>query len=469
MSQAPSDQTPPPLPTTDPIVPVKTRVERLNARIRDNPVVAALIVAGTIVIAVASFTDAATKLIAAVAKPSPAAARASLGQLGIPFTAEAFAVSARSGDAVAVKLFLVAGMDPSVMSGEGSALGNAAFAGQEKVVTLLLASGARIESVGSHPSALVSAAAGGHNDIVRLMLDRHPDAATIDEAFFAAIQRGNAQTTRNDAAVRLLAANGADVKKLAEPALVEEIERHGYGDEDARAITQLLLDLGADLGGSPGPDGRTVATATPLMAAAAQGYASTVRLLLSRRVPIDLRLERDGFGKAGWTALMMATDQGRAEVVSTLAAAGAVVGLKNGDGEDSLLIGSKQRDVETFKAVLARAENLESFNDRDGRTALLWLSAGIFWVDRGYVVQRDAIEALLDRGARVDAKDKEGRTALMLAARSGDAAAVRLLIAKGARVTDRDVAGLGPLEWARRGTNPVQVAEVVRLLQRRGS
>ena len=468
MSQPPSDQRPPSPSAPAPVAPGRTRVERLNARIRDNPVVAAVIVAGTIVIAVASFTDATTKLLAAVSKPSPAAARASLGQMAVPFTADAFVASARSGDAVAVKLFLVAGMDPSVLSDrEGSALGNAAFAGQEKVVTLLLAAGARIESVGGHPSALASAASGGHNTLVRLMLDRHPGADVIDEAFVAAVRRSNAQTTRNDEGVRLLAANGANLKKLAAPALVEQLE-HGYGDEDAAALTKTLLDLGADLGGSPADGGTTVTRVTPLMAAAAAGDLATVELLLSRNLPIDLRLDRDPFDGAGLTALMMATRSHRAAVATLLMKHQADIALKNGNGDDTLLIAAKQGDVETFRAVLDQAINLESANDRDGRTALLWLSAGILWPDGRFAVQADAIEALLDRGARVDAKDKEGRTALMLAARSGEAAAVRLLLAKGARVTDRDAAGLGPLEWARRGNDPVQVAEVARLLQAGG-
>ena len=49
-----------------------------------------------------------------------------------------------------------------------------------------------------------------------------------------------------------------------------------------------------------------------------------------------------------------------------------------------------------------------------------------------------AVEALLDRGADVDAKDIDGRTALMLAIQNGHLDVVKALIAKGADVNAKD-------------------------------
>ena len=56
----------------------KTRVERISSQIKSNPIVAALIILGTIVIALSTFTDAAARLFSLVSKQSPAAARAEL-------------------------------------------------------------------------------------------------------------------------------------------------------------------------------------------------------------------------------------------------------------------------------------------------------------------------------------------------------------------------------------------------------
>ncbi|WP_446808661.1 ankyrin repeat domain-containing protein [Methylomonas sp. 2BW1-5-20] len=85
-------------------------------------------------------------------------ARKDLQQMGVEYTEFQFATSAGSGDAVAVKLFLDAGMD--VNAGGGAALGLAAGRGQLEMVKLLLANGAKPTA-----NALQFARTRGHKEI----------------------------------------------------------------------------------------------------------------------------------------------------------------------------------------------------------------------------------------------------------------------------------------------------------------
>jgi ankyrin repeat protein len=84
--------------------------------------------------------------------------------------------------------------------------------------------------------------------------------------------------------------------------------------------------------------------------------------------------------------------------------------------------------------------------------------------------QADAVELLLERGAAADARDPDGRTALMLAVvtRSyGDAAdarriAVTHLLRAGAGLDARDERGRTPLHWAAMGGDPGLVEVLTR-------
>lgn len=314
--------------------PQKPLVERINARLRANPVVAIAIVIGSIVIGIASFTNAASGLIARFShkEETPASARTALGQLNLPFTADAFVSGAGAGDASAVRLYLKAGMDPNATLADGStALSAAAFNGRASVVTMLLDGGARIVDASGERSALYSATLARRNDIVKLLLDRHPDREAIDAAFVIAMRRKVGVPTRNDEGARLLAASGADVRRVA-PKVFDALWMENRGDADAVVATRMLLELGAVPGDMDGTSGQPVPTMTPLMNAASLGYAATVDLLLANGANVQTRYSRPGRDGDGATALIYAARGGSAAAVRALLARGARTGDRDASG-----------------------------------------------------------------------------------------------------------------------------------------
>ena len=81
------------------------------------------------------------------------------------------------------------------------------------------------------------------------------------------------------------------------------------------AIVKALLDKGADVNARNGKDAEAGATA--LMYAAAEGHTDTVRILIDRGADVNARRE------SGGTALSLATELERTEIISLLKKAGA--------------------------------------------------------------------------------------------------------------------------------------------------
>ena len=154
----------------------------------------------------------------------------------------------------------------------------------------------------------------------------------------------------------------------------------------------------------------------------------------------------------GATPLYLACTNRNAETVSKLLAAGANPNATLLSGETVLMTCARAGEVAAVRAVLGRGANVNAKESAHNQTALMWAAAQ----SHPHVVQ-----ALLERGADVRARSLEyaqivtsevtqragreelnytvprgGMTALLFAARSGDAESVRLLVTAGADVND---------------------------------
>ncbi|MBQ7252748.1 MAG: ankyrin repeat domain-containing protein [Kiritimatiellae bacterium] len=185
---------------------------------------------------------------------------------------------------------------------------------------------------------------------------------------------------------------------------------------------------GADL------DARDADGKTALILAAENGRTAIATNLLGgvtnwnpKAVPANGEL-RD---RAGNTALLAAAGKNRAGTVGWLLACGADGDARTPDGETALMVASRRGFVATVK-VLADG-GIVSTNARQ---------RGIL---QTYAPEKETVLHPVD----LDARDKNGRTALMKAAEQGKREVAWWLLAKGASKTARDKSGMTALDWAR--------------------
>ena len=204
--------------------------------------------------------------------------------------------------------------------------------------------------------------------------------------------------------VQALIAAGADVNARSQDGRTPLTIASGIAG--GVPVLRLLLDRGA----SPNPPGRSPADATPLRVSAMTGSADNMRLLIERGADIKA---------AGPPVLIQSAMYGCRECVDLV--------LDKVDARalnQALLALAVFADESTIQALLKRGADVNA-TDADGRTPL------IFAVSSDELPVK-VVRLLLDSGANVNAATGEGITALDLAERHGDTPIVSLLRERGA-------------------------------------
>ena len=201
-----------------------------------------------------------------------------------------------------------------------------------------------------------------------------------------------------------------------------------------------MLDRGADVGlfdkaGNTAlalaieKEDLKIAALLSLHRAAEQGDIEAVRRHLDRGATVDSQDEK------GWTALMFASAWGHKELASVLLSdGGAKVNLQSKGSSAHCVPGAK-----SSSALQHRRIGMGPSPSSSGNSALMLAS---------FFGRSDVAALLLDRGARIDLRDKHDETALMWAARWGHVEVVRLLLARGAECNLQNVHGETALMWA---------------------
>ncbi len=418
--------------------------------------------------------------------------------------------AARTGDLKKLEALIKSGVDVNAKGSDGqTALMAAAAMGNTDAMKMLIDAGADVNATGPNgQTALMKAIHTGQDDSVDCLLKNHADVNLADNdkntalmlaindgrqgaitalmnekpkldlqqkdgktALMLAVEKGD----RNTVDVLLQAGANADIqdnsKKTALMGLLQNA--HDQGQKPDLAIAKALIAKSsvATLN-QKGSDGKTV-----MMQAASLGNKSVVMALIDAKADPDIT-DKDGrtaimelLGRSssgasnlpadqtltsseakaliaaskkidqadnnGRTALMEAASNGHnATVVALIDSKKVDVNKKDKYGNTALItfanhpsdtVGDPAFDAAAKALIDATGKKNLDYSLKDGTTALIAAARS---------GNRDLVKALNVAGANLNAQDNKGRTALMFAAKAGDKWTVRFLL-------DKDWAGEG--------------------------
>ena len=298
-----------------------------------------------------------------------------LAQKGIQYNELSFFEVLTNRDTEAIKLFLAAGMSPNTKDVFGHpALLLAVGLDYLEGVQLLLGAGADVNANGKDgmTALLETAGRSDEEEVVKALLQSGADVNARNKygwtAWMLAVKNGHAEL------LPILRQAGAIERGAKEAELIARAE---IGDLNG---VQALIQGGAD---------------------------------------VNVRDE------SGSTALIEAARWGHAEVVKSLAGAGADVNADNdgsvspGGSGTALMVAASMGNVDLVRLLIELGADVNRRDDNDGLTALMWAIDG---------VSLEVVRLLIQSGADVTARSEHGETALVRAARGGRAEAVRILI-----------------------------------------
>jgi ankyrin repeat protein len=375
--------------------------------------------------------------------------------------------AATFGHTDAMKLLLDAGADPNIPDREGATpLKYAMAASSVEAIKLLLDHGVDPNArdlFGQTP--LMTAGGWGRDDIAQLLLQRGADATAKDQSGRTALL----MAAQGGANLRVAFASHPHDGPVPTPAQVAQMQR--AADQWDADLVRSLFTKGVDSKGSEG--------SSALLLAAAAGHTAVVRALLDAGADINVQstealarlvtfptlldLERKNAEPSKMTPLMYAAENGRLAAAKVLLDKGAKTDMQDASGMTALLYAARNGDSSMVQALLERGADVRARNDA-GKTALMLVAEGgaagvlgppqpVTWrkgrdaAEKAYLARRKAeysrwraaavrsaaandtaiVKALLARGADVNASDREGNTALILATKAHHAAVLPIL------------------------------------------
>jgi ankyrin repeat protein len=185
------------------------------------------------------------------------------------------------------------------------------------------------------------------------------------------------------------------------------------GAGSSYATVKWLIENGAN------PLAKRWGGETALMRASQYSDTMIIRLLLSKGLDINAH-------PWGFTPLMYAARSANWPTIFCLLNNGADANIRDQTNSTILQWAAEQNNLAAVKALLKNTNDINTIDGIGGMTALMWAAYNEH--DNPRIIQ-----SLLDNGAKVNIKDKNGSTALSWAMKKGNTGTVALLKKAGAK------------------------------------
>jgi ankyrin repeat protein len=378
------------------------------------------------------------------------------------------AIAAMNGNAAMIRTLLDAGVDPnSANPGGETALMTAARTGKLDAVKLLLDRGANVNAKDSvhGQNALMWAVLENHADMVDLLLARGADINA----------HSNVTITKGEyVPARAAAASGVGIiRQRALPTPNGGMTALLFAIRDGNApMMRLLLDRGAKIEESSGNH------TTPLIIALLNGQVALATEILNRgadpnaaddyhRAPLFAAIDLRNFNHEKYGDLP--TDgHDPIDLIQALLKKGANPNLQtdtvpvhglmqfdaswvNFDGETPFVRAALSGDIEVMRLLLEHGAD-PNIATTQGSTALM-AAAGINWIPgqtytRSEADYVEAVKLCLAHDAPVNASNSLGLTAIHGAANRGWVSIMQMLADHGAKIDAKDKEGRTPMVFA---------------------
>jgi uncharacterized protein len=381
-------------------------------------------------------------------------------------------VAATSRGTTTVETLLAAGADPNLVPPTGEApLMIAARMGNLEAIKSLIAHGADVNAkeASKGQTALMWAISDRQPQAAKLLIEAGADlhARTMSSKRFVLLccgeyngdTRGTAWIDYGGFTPLLFAAREGDLESakqlLAAGAHVNETAADGASAlvvaafSGQSAVAELLIEHGADLNAAgagytalhAAVQRADLKLAKSLIAHGADLNARLTQATVSRRSFDDVAFDKT---MVGATPFMLAAKEGEAELMRTLAAAGATLALGLPDGSPPLVVAARGEQHARKNGTLTIVPG-QRVNREPERRAL------------------EAMRVVFELGADINGADRAGNTAMHVAAQKRFESVIRFLAEKGARIDAKNQWGDTPLALAMRPLPPPPGTQVATL------